>query len=340
MRRRPRVILTLVAIALATSVSAFAQEPDERGLGIRLLEAPEARRDDPRALVSIVDHVDPGTSFTRAIEVVNDTDDVMNVSIYGAPANLTQGAFAIGEPSEDAEITQWLRPSPESAAISPRGSIRVNAQFEVPETAEDGEYYGALVAERVSATPSSGIAVRSRAAVRVYLSVGSGTEPETDFELPAFRPIRQRDGRPAIEIDGCNTGGRAVDLSGTVELTNGPGGSRAGPFRTEQATTITPGDCHTFTIPLDKELPNGPWDATAKLRSGKEERTAEARITFPENAGERGKKVETKEVTGTVPGIIALGVSIFLLLLLAGWLLWFLLKRRKRKKDDEDEPES
>jgi hypothetical protein len=36
-------------------------------LGIRLLEAPVERRDDPRARLYVVDHVTPGTTITRRL---------------------------------------------------------------------------------------------------------------------------------------------------------------------------------------------------------------------------------------------------------------------------------
>ena len=306
------------------------------GLGIRLLEAPVDRRDDPRASVYIVDHVNGGETITRRFLVANGTEREQQISLYAAAATIRDGTFLIGAGRATSELTEWMTIEPETLTLPAGETADASVTIEVPDDAPSGEFYAAAVAE-IPATGGPGISVASRVGVRVYLSVGTGAEPETDFELPAFRPVRQPDGRPAVEIDGCNTGGRAVDLTGDIELTNGPGGIKAGPFPTPNATTLAPEQCHTFAIPLDPELPNGPWDATARLRSGEEERTAQARITFPEEAGERGEKVETREVTGTLPGIIATGISILLLLLLGGWLFWFLFKRRARRKDDEEE---
>ena len=334
------VLAVLLAGVLVTPVSRVVaqSQPPRTGLGIGLLEAPASRRDDPRASVYIVDHVAPGTDFSRRIQVANDTGRAVGVELYPVTATIEDGAFRVDPGRGTAEATSWITISPQTLQLTDGERREATVAVSVPANAKAGEHYGAVMAEIPPPDAGPGqVAVSSRVGIRFYLSVGGGEEPETDFELPAFRPIRQRDGRPAIEIDGCNTGGRAVDLTGEVELAEGPGGIKAGPFPTPNATTLAPEQCHTFTIPMDKELPNGPWDATAKLRSGEEERTAEARITFPKDAGERGKKVETKQVTGTVPGIIALGVSVVLLLLLAGWLLWFLLKRRARRKDDEEE---
>ena len=238
---------------------------------------------------------------------------------------------------ESGEISRWAEVQPSDIVLPAGGTASGTVRITVPQDAQSGEFYGVVFAEIPPPAVTEGVAVGQRVGFRIYLSVGTGTEPRTDFELPAFRPVRTDDGFPAIEIDACNTGGRAIDLSGEVSLSDGPGGVNAGPFPTPRATTVAPDHCRTLTIPLDEELPLGPWDAIAKLRSGKEERTAEARITFPKDAGGRGKKVETREVTGTLPGIIATGASVFLLLLLGGWLAWFLLKRRARRKDDEEE---
>ena len=324
---------------MATGAAARSQErpPVDPGIGVRLVEAPVDRRDDPRARRFIVDHVAPGTAIERDIEVSNGTGRAVTVDLYAAAATIAGGSFTPAGGREQNRASEWVSIVPPQLSLENGERQLATITVDVPTDAIAGEHYAVALVELPPPESGGLVRVASRVGVRIYLSVGSGGEPPTDFELPAFRPVRERDGRPAIEIDGCNTGGRAIDLTGEVELSNGPGGIKAGPFPTPNATTIAPDDCHTFTIPLDKELPLGPWDATAKLRSGEEERTAEARITFPKDAGERGKKVETKQVTGTVPGIIALGVSVVLLLLLAGWLLWFLLKRRARRKDDEEE---
>lgn len=329
-----------MTLGLNLSPRVFAsqeQNPPDPGIGVRLLEAPVERRNDPRARRFIVDHVTPGTTFSRDVQISNGTGDEVTVELYAAAATLEGGEFAPAPGREQNELSEWVNFEPATLTLPAQSRRQASISISVPADARPGERYAVALVD-VPPRPGGGfVQFRSRVGIRIYLSVGGGAEPPTDFELPAFRPVRLPDRRPAIDIDGCNTGQRAIDLTGDVELTDGPGGTKAGPFPTPNATTLAPDQCHTFTIPLDKELPLGPWDATAKLRSGKEERTAQARITFPKEAGERGKKVETREVTGTLPGIIATGISIFLLLLLAGWLFWFLLKRRKRKKDDEEE---
>jgi hypothetical protein len=79
-----------------------------------------------------------------------------------------------------------------------------------------------------------------------------------------------------------NTGGRALDLVGALELSAGPGGVRAGPFAASLGTTLAIGDAGSVTILLDRTLPDGPWDAAVTLRSGLLERRAGATISFPD----------------------------------------------------------
>jgi hypothetical protein len=66
----------------------------------------------------------------------------------------------------------------------------------------------------------------------------------------------------------ANTGGRAVDLSGTARLTGGPGNTSAGPFRAQQIITLAPGQSGNLTFGPPKSLPNGPWRASITVLSG------------------------------------------------------------------------
>ena len=65
-----------------------------------------------------------------------------------------------------------------------------------------------------------------------------------------------------------NTGGRAVDLSGTARLADGPGNTRAGPFAAQQIITLAPGQSGTMSFAPPKSLPSGPWQAKVTLVSG------------------------------------------------------------------------
>ena len=158
----------------------------------------------------------------------------------------------------------------------------------------------------------------------MYLSVGPGGEPPTDFEVTALQGQRGGDGSPVVAATVRNTGGRALDLSGELQLTNGPGGLSAGPFNAALGTTLGLGQTEPVLVTLDKALPSGPWDAKVVLRSGTTAREAGATITFPDRPASASEPVETA-AGGSSGGIIAVGLGA--LVLVALMLLLFVRRR-------------
>src|SRR5687768_16482086 len=97
--RRLLILIALVAGTLFPAAGAFGAslttaENDPTGIGIRLVDAPVATRDNPRASVYIIDHVAPGTRIERRIEVTNDTGKRTEVAVYPAAAEIKDGSFA------------------------------------------------------------------------------------------------------------------------------------------------------------------------------------------------------------------------------------------------------
>jgi hypothetical protein len=305
---------------------------------VRLLEAPENRRDDPRALRYIVDHVVPGTTITRSFEVSNGTDRRVTIPLYAVAATLHDDQFVPGGGHEANELTEWMSVSPSSVTLEPGARATAKVTIDVPDDVDAGERYAVVVAELPPPPPAPGqtIAVVSRAGLRVYLSVGAGAEPPTSFRLDSFAPRLDDSGKPIVTVDTCNTGGRAIDLTGSLALTDGPGGTSAGPFTTGGATTLAPSECGTVDIALRAGLPRGPWKATVTLRSGRRAQQAEATITFPSEPGAAAPavKAKPKDVTGTTGGRLALLVALLLLLLVL-LLLWWLWRRRKKDEDED-----
>ena len=333
-------MLTAAAVASAQTTTVAPAEP---GIGVRLLEAPQDRRDDPRAKRYIVDHLTPGATITRSFEVSNGTDRRATIPLYAVAATLRDDQFVPAGGRETNELTTWMRIVPSELTLDPDGRGRSEVTISVPEDVDPGERYGVVIAELPPPPPEPGqaIAVVSRAGLRVYLSIGPGAEPPTSFRLESFAPRLDEDGTPQVTVQTCNTGGRALDLTGELQLADGPGGTSAGPFSTGVATTMAPSECGTVEIALRDGLPVGPWKATVTLRSGKREQQAEATITFPTEAGTAAAPVaaKPKEVTGTTGGRLALVLALLLLVLvlaLLAWLLW----RRRRKSTEEREPAS
>jgi hypothetical protein len=250
------------------------------GLGIRLLDAPADAGDDPRAQLYIVDHLAPGTEISRRIEVSNSTRQPLSVSLYIAGAEISGGQFVGSSGRTANELSTWSTVLPSKVSLPPGGHATCTVRISVPPGAESGERYAAVWAE-VRSGSEPGIVEVNRVGVRLYVSVGSSTTPVTDFTIDSLKAGRSSDGLPTVVAMVTNTGERALDMAGELELLAGPGGLRAGPFPATLGSTLAIGTTRPVAVALDKRVPDGPWDAELTLRSGKVERSAKATITFP-----------------------------------------------------------
>jgi hypothetical protein len=333
MRRHLFTALVGLASAIAAigvmPAAALAQAPET--VGIRILDAPTNRADDPRARIYIVDHVAPGTTISRRVEVSNDTSKSQTVQLYAAAADVANGAFQFGEGRAVNDLTRWTTVSPASVALAPAAKGIATVTIVVPAKATAGEQYGVVWAElNAPPPPGGGIGATNRVGVRMYLSVGPGGEPASDYEVTAVQGQRGADGSPVVAATVRNTGGRALDLSGELTLTNGPGGLSAGPFNATVATTLGLGQTAPVLIALDKQLPNGPWNAKVVLHSGTTTRDASAAITFP--AGPASSTGAVATATGSSGGSsllpVLLGVGVFGVVVLT---IVLLLRRRRQR---------
>lgn len=336
MRRSLWVAVGLFCLAASVTTSADgAMAAQATGtVGIRLLDAPQARADDPRARLYIIDHLAPGTTITRRVEVGNDTDQSQQIELYAGSATIEDTEFQFGVGREPNDLTRWTRVMPSQLTLEPgkRGTAAVT--IAVPEDASEGERYGVVWAEmQAVATEQEGIGAVNRVGVRMYLSIGPGGEPETDFEITDIEGRRDGDGNPVVAAIVRNIGGRAVDLNGDLQLTNGPGGLSAGPIDADLGTTLKPGQSGPVLFTLDPALPNGPWDAEITMRSGTTERDATGTVTFPDNAGGIGE--------GSIAGddFLWLIVGGIVGALLIGWFFFWFFWRRKKKEHPADEDE-
>lgn len=326
---------TLVAGVIAPvtgASSALADEQGDRpvtGIGIRLVDVPTTTADDPRARTYIIDHLAPGSVIERRVEVTNGTRSEATVSVYPAAASIKGGDFIGAAGDSKNALSTWTSTAPGSLVLTPREKAFVKVTVDVPPNAAPGESYGVVWAEVT--TPSStagGITQVSRVGIRLYLSVGPGGAPASDFEIVSLTGSRDEAGTPLVQASIRNTGGRALDLSGTLDLSEGPGGLSAGPFPITLGTTLGVGQTEPVTVSLDEQVPDGPWLANMQVKSGLNTRTAEATLSFPTAPG-----VGATVSTSTVPWwLIAAGILAVLLLLIM--LVWFLRRRRREHSED------
>ncbi|MGW5127443.1 peptidase [Streptomyces sp. NPDC004069] len=337
--RRYWVLLLVLAFVQAAGVTPAAghgapgapapQDPAAgRTIGIKLLDAPESRRADPRAHTYIVDHVAPGSTIERRVEVTNESSTPMHVNVYAAAATIAKGGFTFAPGRTPNELTGWTSLDRAGLELAASGKARVRATIRVPRDAAAGERYGVIWAQTgAPADRSHNMTMLARVGVRMYIDVGPGGEPPSDFRIERLHPTRARDGRGEVRARIHNTGGRALDIRGALSLSDGPGGLRAGPFSAKTGTTLAPGDLAEAVVPLDARLPDGPWTVAFTLRSGLVEHTTRAVITFPATPGSAGAVAASAARQGHFPTPLVAGLSALVLTGLCLLLSRFLRRR-------------
>ena len=281
----PPLVLSVVAAAsgAAAAPGVAAAAPGAGSIGLQLLDAPAAAGNDPRAQVYIVDHLAPGAVIHRRVEVTNTTDSIAHVLLYAAAASIANGSFLGAAGHTPNDLSTWTAIRPGGAEVVAGGRATATVTIAVPLTAAPGEQYTAIWAEvRSDPVAGGGLTQVSRVGIRVYLSIGPGGPPAADFTIDSLTAGRAPDGGRMVLARVHNTGGRALDMHGTLDLLAGPGGLSAGPFPVKLGTTLAITDTESVQVSVDRQVPAGPWSARITLRSGLLERTARATITFPD----------------------------------------------------------
>jgi hypothetical protein len=142
----------------------------------------------------------------------------------------------------------------------------------------------------------------------MYVSVGKGGMPAAEFTVGSLLVGRLANGNPTVGAQVRNTGPAALDISGELSLSDGPGGLSAGPFPITLGTMLAPSHSVIERVALDGEIPKGPWRAELRLSSDGTQRSSIATITFP-----TGSVAEEHSSIAALPILAAL---LFLALLL------------------------
>jgi hypothetical protein len=277
------MVFAAPTVASAASPSGTTTSTPAAGsLGIQLLDVPVADQNNPRDRVYIVDHLPPGVVIHRRIEVSNTTSSAMHVVLYSAAATIANGTFlgAVGHTANP--LSTWTSVRPAVVGLPPGGRATAVVTVAVPLGAIRGEQYGVVWAQVQSAPNKAGGVIQvNRVGIRIYLSVGPGGAPASNFAITSMTAQRSWDGQPMVVAAVQNTGGLALDMYGTLRLSGGPGGLSAGPFAASLGTTLAIGDTEPVTIVLNRQLPAGPWQAHITLSSGLLSHSARATIDFP-----------------------------------------------------------
>jgi hypothetical protein len=250
--------------------------------GTRLVDVPVSEAHNPRALQAIIDDLTPGTVIRRRILIANNELQTSHFTVYPDAARIRNGSFEGDAGQTRSELTTWITIQHGRVTLGPDKTVMDLVTIRVPRVATRGEHYGVIwVQQSARAKTGDGVAVTevNRVGIAIYLAVSHGALP-TSFAIETIAGHRSARGQPVLSARISNTGGRAVNLSGTVSLTDGPGGTSAGPFSARTVVTLAPGQSGTLTFRPGKRLPSGPWLATVTVVSGLNKVIASATVDF------------------------------------------------------------
>ncbi|MFI2458218.1 peptidase [Streptomyces sp. NPDC019539] len=304
--------LTALLGGPATAHAVDSPDTDQGLIGVRLVDAPVVRRADPRALSYIVDHLPPGTTIERRVEVSNKSSQRREFELYSAEAKIKDNHFVFSPGHTANELTTWVTTAPARLTLEPGEKARAVVKAAIPRAAAKGERYAVFWAQTSAPVDRThNVAAVSRVGIRMYLSVGPGGEPPSSFRISEFSVHRTEAGAPVVTAKVRNTGGRALDLKGKVDLSGGPGGLRAGPFYVRPGTTLLPGAVGTVAADLDPRLPDGPWAGKLSLESGTVKQHVSGTITFPPKGATwlAGLGTSPHASTGYLGGAVLTGIA-------------------------------
>jgi hypothetical protein len=302
----------IIPAAAAPPAANAATGPVPQQFGTRLVDVPVSEAHNPRALRYIIDYLPPGTVIHRRVLVMNQEQQTAHFTFYPDTARIQSGSFVGDAGKTRSELTGWITVQHSALTVPAHGSVMDIVTIRVPRGATRGEHYGVIWVQQVAhVRQASGVAVKeiSRVGVRIYLAVGLGGAPPTKFAISRIAGRSSAKGQRLLTARVSNTGGRAVDLTGTAHLTGGPGGTSANPFRAQQVLTLAPGQSGLVSFAPGRRLPPGPWQAAVTLVSGLNKASGSASIDFSGHLARTG----WLRLTALI-GMIGLGIALLALI--------------------------
>jgi hypothetical protein len=273
-------LLVGAAVAAPSALATRARPPVAvRGISVRLVESPAASLTNPLARTYITGTLAAGQSMRSKVEVSNTTARPQSVSIYAAAASMRDGAFAFADGSTKNELAHWTRLSHNALRLAPGQAEVVTVDVTVPPQASSGERYSVVWAAVNALSTTASVRLVNRVGVRMYLRVG-GPVVRARYAISRPKGGRSHSGAPVVTATVRNNGAGTLAISGSLTLSHGPGGLRAGPFRFVLARPLAPGTSRQVRVQLTKQLPPGPWHVRLQLRSGTTQRGSTATIAF------------------------------------------------------------
>lgn len=319
--------LVVAAILAILSFGGVAQaQENPGGFGIRIGEVPVNLADNPRAATYIVDNVPPGKRIERQIVVSSTMPERTTFDLYVGAARVDDDGYQAEPPGATNALTTWTALDKNEVTLDPGQEEVVTVFVDVPADAPEVEQYALVwMSTRVDDTNADAVQAVSRVGIRMYLSVGDGDGPRPSFSIISLLPIRLDSGSAAVKAILENTGARAVEVAGTLDLTDGPGGLSV-PAIESEGKTIPPGSRGELLIavPDSGSFPAGPWSAEVTLDSGYGKEVAAAEISFPDEG--EGEQVEVSSgLSAAAWAALAIVIA-----LIVGLLIWWRVRGSRR----------
>lgn len=312
------ILSILSPMASAATSSSPSAAPGPHGtFGVRLVDVPVSEAGNPRALRYIIDYLPTGAVIHRRILVANDEARTARFTVYADAAFISGGEFVGYAGATRNELTNWVSVQHPTVTLAAGAAVMDMITIRVPPGATRGEHYGVIWVQQTAKARAphveSGVTEVSRVGVRLYVAVGSGGAPPSSFDITSITGHLTHAGQPIIVAHVNNTGGRAIDLNGSVRLTDGPGGTSSGPFPAQRIVTLAPGQSWNMTFAAPKSLPQGSWRAAITLASGSTKATAATTIQLSAIAAAQAAQSSTQWIW------LVLGGLVVVLVVATGW---------------------
>jgi hypothetical protein len=319
------VCVTVLAscFAMANVASAASAPTPSGGIGVRLLANASNSSAEPLTLTYMVERLAPGSRVCRDIEISNTTDALADVAVFPAGASYIDNKFSFAPGRGGDSLSGWTTVAHSLIKLAPGARVLDAVTIAVPKRVSAGERYAVVWAEVSAPSPTeSGVRLVNRVGVRMYVSVGRGGLPVADFTVGSLVPGRSANGDSLVAANVDNVGRAAIDITGTLMLSEGPGDLSAGPFPVTIGTMLAPNHSAIEQVVLSREIPRGPWRADLSLSSDGTQRSSTDAIMFPALALSPRKH-------SIAP--LTLAVVLALLLLLAGGGSVVFSRRRRQR---------
>ncbi|MFT3855492.1 MAG: DUF916 domain-containing protein [Ilumatobacteraceae bacterium] len=266
---------------------------------------------------------DPGGTLEDAIDVVNHSDEPLQLQLLATDAFITEaGAFDLlpsGETPTD--VGAWITMAQPSVEVPAHETVTVPFTLTVPANATPGDHTGGILTSFVT-NSGDGVGVDRRIGTRVYIRVNGDLRPELTLEAVdvtydgTFNPAAA--GRATVTYTIANTGNVRLQAGQHIEVA-GPFGLGRTRVQLDDLAELLPGSSRTVTQIVDGAWPTGRLSARVTL------------APYPsreDEAGDVGAIAPVAASAGTAA--IPFGALLVVALLVAAVIAWRRLRRRRQ----------